>query len=42
VRCPVRAATNPFGLLTQDGKYVRFDPASNAKIVEMIKKEKME
>ena len=35
--CPVAIATTSFGLLTADGKYIRFDPASNARIVEMVK-----
>jgi hypothetical protein len=35
--CPVALATTSFGLLTVDGKYIRFDPASNARIVEMVK-----
>jgi len=35
--CPVAIETTSFGLLTADGKYIRFDPASNARIVEMVK-----
>ena len=35
--CPVGIATTSFGLFTVDGKYIRFDPASNARIVEMVK-----
>ena len=35
--CPVATTTTAFGVLTSDGKYVRFDPSSNTRIVEMIK-----
>ena len=35
--CPVTTTTTTFGLLTSDGKYVRFDEPSNVKIVEMVK-----
>src|SRR5262245_1298903 len=35
--CPVTTTTTTFGLLTSDGKYVRFDPAGNTKIVEIVK-----
>ena len=32
--------TTSFGLLTPDGKYISFDPASNTRIVEMVKNDK--
>jgi len=35
--CPVATTTTSFGVLTSDGKYIRFDPSSNTRIVEMIK-----
>jgi hypothetical protein len=38
--CPVATTTTSFGLLTADGKYVRFDDASNERIIETIKNNK--
>ena len=38
--CPVTATTTSFGLLTSDGKYVRFDDPSNTKVVEVVKSNK--
>ena len=35
--CPVSPTTSSFALRTSDGKYVRFDNASNMKIVERVK-----
>ena len=35
--CPVTTTTTSFGLLTSDGKFVRFDEPSNTKVVEMVK-----
>jgi len=35
--CPVGAKTTSFGLLTPQGKYIRFDDASNSRIIETIK-----
>jgi len=35
--CPVTANTVSFGLLTRDGRYLRFDQPSNKLIVEMAK-----
>ena len=40
--CPVATTTTTFGVLTADGKYIRFDPASNAKIIEMMKSKRWE
>jgi hypothetical protein len=38
--CPVTMTTTNFGLLTTDGKYVRFDEPSNTRIVEVVKSKK--
>ena len=38
--CPVTTTTTSFGLLTSEGKMVRFDDASNTKVVEMMKSNK--
>ena len=38
--CPVNTSTTTFGLLTSDGKFVRFDDAGNARVVEMMKTNK--
>jgi hypothetical protein len=38
--CPVTTSTKTFGLLTPDGKMVRFDDASNSRVVEMMKSDK--
>jgi hypothetical protein len=35
--CPVTTTTTAFGLMTPEGKYVRFDDPSNVKIVEIVK-----
>ena len=35
--CPVTTTTTTFALHTPEGKYVRFDDASNTKIVEVVK-----
>ena len=35
--CPVNTTTTSFGLLTPEGKMVRFDDASNTRVVEMMK-----
>jgi hypothetical protein len=35
--CPVTTTTTSFGLLTPEGKYIRFDQPSNVKVVEMVK-----
>jgi hypothetical protein len=40
VQCPVTMTTTSFGLMTADGKFVRFDDASNARIIEVVKKNK--
>jgi cytoskeletal protein RodZ len=38
--CPVTTTTTTFGLLTPDGKYVRFDEPSNTRIIEVAKNNK--
>jgi hypothetical protein len=38
--CPATMTTSSFGLLTSDGKFVRFDDPSNTKIVEIVKTNK--
>ena len=38
--CPVTTSTTSFGMVTPDGKYVRFDDAGNTQIVEMLKSNK--
>ena len=38
--CPVTTTTTSFGLMTSDGKYVRFDNPSNTRIVEIVKSKK--
>jgi hypothetical protein len=38
--CPVTANTNSFALMTPEGKIVRFDDASNTRVVEMLKSNK--
>lgn len=38
--CPVTAQTTSFGLVTSDGRYVRFDDEGNQRIVEMMKTNK--
>ena len=38
--CPITTTTTSFGLLTADGKYVRFDEPSNTRIIEVVKTKK--
>jgi len=38
--CPVTTTTTSFGMVTPDGKVVRFDDAGNTRIVEMVKSNK--
>jgi hypothetical protein len=35
--CPVSETSTAFGLITADGKFVRLDDASNARVIEMVK-----
>jgi hypothetical protein len=37
VECPVSASTSNFGLMTSDGRFIRFDNPSNARAVEFVK-----
>jgi hypothetical protein len=37
VNCPVTPATTTFGLVTSDGRYIRFDNPSNTRVVEMVR-----
>jgi hypothetical protein len=38
--CPVTTTTTIFGLMTPDGRYMRFDQPSNTRIVEVVKSNK--
>jgi hypothetical protein len=38
--CPVTTSSTSFGLLTSDGRYIRFDDPSNSKVVKVIKSNK--
>src|SRR6185312_8583778 len=38
--CPVSASTSSFGLITSDGRFIRFDDPSNARAVEFVKSNK--
>jgi hypothetical protein len=38
--CPVTTSTKTFSLRTPDGKMVRFDDASNTRVVQMMKSDK--
>jgi hypothetical protein len=38
--CPVTTTTTSFGILTPEGKFVRFDDAGNMRTVEMVKSNK--
>jgi len=40
VDCPVSASTTSFGLMTSDGRFVRFDSPSNARVVEFVRSNK--
>jgi hypothetical protein len=40
VNCPVSSTTTSFGIMTPEGKFVRFDDTSNTRIVEVVKKNK--
>jgi len=35
--CPVTTSTKTIGMMTSDGKFVRFDAPSNTRIVEYVK-----
>jgi hypothetical protein len=36
-RCPATQATNSFGVVTADGRFVRFDNPSNTRVVEIVR-----
>ncbi len=38
--CPVTTTTTSYGLLTPDGRMVRFDDASNSRVMEMMKSDR--
>ena len=38
--CPVTAQTKTFGLMTPDGRVVRFDDAGNSRVMEMMKSDR--
>src|SRR5689334_14277579 len=38
--CPVTQTTTSFGLLTSDGKFVRFDDPGNTRVIEVMKSKK--
>src|SRR5262245_20312840 len=38
--CPITTTTTSFGLLTSDGKYIRFDEPSNTRIIDVVKTKK--
>ena len=40
VECPVSALTSSFGLMTSDGRYIRFDDSNNARVVEFVRSNK--
>src|SRR5260370_33012922 len=40
VDCPVTTTTTTFGLLTSDGRYIRFDQPSNTRVVEVVRTNK--
>ncbi len=40
VDCPATTTTTTFGLLTTDGRFIRFDDPSNTKVVEIVKENK--
>jgi hypothetical protein len=40
VDCPVTTTTTTFGFMTPDGQFMRFDDASNTRIIGMVKSNK--
>jgi hypothetical protein len=38
--CPVTTTTTTFGLLTPEGKYIRFDEPGNTKVIQIAKSNK--
>lgn len=39
-QCPVTTTTTSFGLITPEGRIVRFDDSGNTRVVEMVKNNK--
>ncbi|MBI2685900.1 MAG: hypothetical protein HYX27_06270 [Acidobacteria bacterium] len=39
--CPVTVTTTTFGILTSDGRFVRFDEPSNTRVVEIVRTNKV-
>jgi hypothetical protein len=37
--CPVTSTTNSFGIVTADGRFVRFDNPSNTRVIEIVRKD---
>src|SRR4051812_17898888 len=37
VDCPVTASTSSFGILTSDGRFIRFDNPSNTRVVGIVR-----
>ena len=37
VDCPLTTTTSSYGLMTSDGRFLRFDDPGNTKVVEMMK-----
>jgi hypothetical protein len=37
VDCPVTTTTSTFGLMTSDGRFIRFDNPSNTRVVEIVR-----
>ena|SRR5579872_485990 len=38
--CPVTTTTTTFGLMTSDGRFIRFDEPSNTRVIQVVKKNK--
>jgi hypothetical protein len=38
--CPVTTTTTTFGIVTPEGKYMRFDEPSNTRVIEVMKSKK--
>lgn len=40
IECPATSSTTSFGLLTSDGRFIRFDNPSNTRVVEIVRSNK--
>jgi hypothetical protein len=38
--CPITTSTTSFGLMTSDGKFVKFDQPSNTRVIQVMKSKK--